>query len=376
MALQLLQQPGAVNFAGDPIIVKAKTNLTGKTFLRIVAVCKVKAVASNESAEHSEEYSYSVGTDGIATLNVGHTVQTFLENKMEQKMQGGSLSTSLYKVVFSLALREVYLDGTLEVTGDTVQTESFTAIPGSLTEYERMSASNHDTETLIGICRILSRKPDGERIALGDTLHIPAVQNVSGSSNIAYKLTQGSTVKTGNAHTPDALVPVIISHQVTGLSNGDLSILVGGVELTRKRIVPATDDMRRFVFLNGFGLVESVTAFVRESLTYNISSESFIVPSDISYDGNTSVLNYADSPKATFAMSSGFVSRAWAEWWVNEFLPTRRAWMEVDGRYVPVAIVPEEKNQLFDRSKPGLIAVKFNVKYAFAGGTMNRFTRN
>jgi hypothetical protein len=35
MAIQVLQQPPQIAFAGDPIVVKAKTTLSGKTFLRI-----------------------------------------------------------------------------------------------------------------------------------------------------------------------------------------------------------------------------------------------------------------------------------------------------------------------------------------------------
>jgi hypothetical protein len=72
-------------------------------------------------------------------------------------------------------------------------------------------------------------------------------------------------------------------------------------------------------------------------------------------------------------MSSGFVNREWAEWWLTEFVVTRKAWMYDNGTYIPDAIIPEETNKLYDRAKPGLISVNFSVRYGFSGSTLNSF---
>ena len=133
--------------------------------------------------------------------------------------------------------------------------------------------------------------------------------------------------------------------------------------------------MRNFIFLNGFGMLESITAVTKESLEYEIQSETYAVPQEIGFRGNTQVVNYANSPEATFGMSSGFVNREWAEWWVNEFIVTRKAWVLHEGRYIPVAIIPDDTVSLYDKSKPGLMAVNFSVRYSFTGGTHNSFIR-
>lgn len=48
MAIQVLQQPPQIAFAGDPIIVKVKTTLSGKTFLRIKITVNATAFAASE----------------------------------------------------------------------------------------------------------------------------------------------------------------------------------------------------------------------------------------------------------------------------------------------------------------------------------------
>lgn len=374
MALQILQQPGTISFAGDPIIVKARTTLTGKAFLRIELECKVDIIATSVYGTSMENYSYMVGEDGIATLNIGKTVQSALERYNRQEVDELGIEQEMYKASFKLSYKEVYLDGIQEVVGDTVQSEPYTAIIGSLTEYERFAVKNSDTAALIGTGRILSRKPDEETVARGEVVYVPAV--VDDAPTISCYAIQGENTRHILTNTGASLIPGSMAIDTSVFTVGEFKIQLGhGTGESRKRIVPETLDMRHFIFLNGFGLLESITAVTRESLTYNIDSETYVVAKDITYKGNTAVLTYSDAPQATLKMSSGYVGREWADWWMNEFVTTRRAWMKVDGRFLPVSIVPEEKNQLYDRSKPGLMAVNFNVRYSFAGGTMNSFVR-
>lgn len=374
MALQVLQQPGEVSFAGDPIIIKAKTTLTEKVFLRISVECTVNIILDTIVGIYKEEYSYSVGNDGIATLNIGKTILSALERHNNQEVNESEITQDLYKANFSLLYKEVYLDGVQEVIGSTLTSETYVAIIGSLTEFERLTAANADTALLIGDGRFLSRKPDGEIVSQNETLYVPAV--VDDVTTISCDVIQGEKTKQILTYTGATLVPKSIEIDTSDFVVGELNIqLVHGTGVSMKRIVPETSDMRHFIFLNGFGLLESVTAVTRESLTYNIESETYVVPKEITYNGNTSVLTYSDAAKGTLKMSSGYVNREWAEWWVNEFATTRRAWMKIEGRFLPVSIVPEEKNELYDRSKPGLMAVNFNVRYSFAGGTMNSFVK-
>lgn len=373
MAIQVVQQPGAISFAGDPIIVKAKTTLTSKTFLRIKLQCDVTAYRNSEEHPYSENYSFEVASDGVATFNVGSTVKTALSRVIVQDADSGEVEQTMYAAKFQLTYTEVFIDGMVEIEEGQVVSEEYQAIPGSLTEFERLTAANSDTTTILGDGRILSRKPDGELIPKGVDFYLPAVDTKT--DTLAYSVQQGATKNDYSQFTGGALVPKSVKVTTDSLSVG--SVIIGtAAEAGRKAyIVNPNPDMRSFIFLNGFGMLESITAVTKESLDYQIESELYAVPQEIGFRGNTQVVNYANSPEATFSMSSGFVNREWAEWWVNEFIVTRKAWMLHEGRYIPVAIIPEDSNKLFDRSKPGLIAVNFSVRYSFTGGTHNSFVR-
>lgn len=371
MALQILQQPGSLSFASDPIIVKAKTTLTGKTFLRIKLTCTVTVYRSSDGNTYTEEYSFNVSSDGVATFNVSGTVETALSYSIRQEAQGTSIVQEPYAARYVLAFKEVYIEDRVEKEGDSLTSEGYNAIPGSLTEYERMTAPHQDVAMLLGGGKILSRKPEGEIIPKGTTLFLPAVNTQSG--NIPYTLVQDSVENSYSTNAGGAFVPTTVRIGTNQLSIGELVVKAVGDTAGKKYVIQSTPYMRNFVFINGFGLMESVTAVTRESFSYDIQSEQYTVSKEIGFRPTTQVLSYSDSPMASIAMSSGYVSRQWAEWWINEFCVTKKAWL-VDGEHpLPVAIIPEETVELYDRSKPSLVAVNFTVRYSFTGGTYNSF---
>lgn len=373
MAIQLLQQPGSVSFASDPIIVKAKTTLTGKTFLRIKMECTAEAFHSGEGIYYTENYSYEVDSDGTATFNISGTVATAIARCMEQEVEGTDVKQTVYSARITINLWEVFIDGMTEIEqGDTTST-GYTAITGSLTEFERLTADNADTATIIGEGRILSRKPEGEAIPKGIDLYMPAV--ISTGDTVAYSVEQGETKRNYSIYTGGALVPISLRIPTDELEYGTFKAGIAAEAGKGKYAVPSTPDMRNFLFLNGFGLIESATAVTKESLSYETESEQFVVPSEIGFRSHTRIASYAQQPFVTIEMSSGYVNREWAEWWINEFCTTRKAWMMADGRFLPVAIIPEDTVDLYDRSKPDLLAVNFTVRCSFAGGTYNSFVK-
>ena len=133
MAIQVIQQPASISFAGDPIIVKAKTTLTGKTFLRIKLKCDVTAYRNSEQHTFSEPYSFEVASDGVATFNVGSTVKTALSRVIVQSADSGEVEQTMYAAKFKLTYKEAFIDGMIEIEEGQVVSEEYHAIPGSLT---------------------------------------------------------------------------------------------------------------------------------------------------------------------------------------------------------------------------------------------------
>lgn len=373
MAINILQQPGTLSFSGDPIIAKAKTTLVGKTFLKITLQCNVEIIRGDEEQYYTENYTYPVSGDGIALFNVGNTLLTAFQKYTDQNVEKKIIYQKLYYARFKLTYKESFFDGMIEVEGSTIVSEWYNVLMGSLTEYERITMLNSDTSGIIGYGRILTRKPEGEMVAKGTDLYVPAVSTVSES--IGFDIVQGSVIKTHHEYTGGINVPASLKIATDALEFGMLRVNTSFETGKLKHVVEENSSMRHFLFLNGFGLIESVTAIVRESLNYNIDSEQFIIPGEINFKGYTRVISYSQTPKIELGMSSGYVNRQWAEWWINEFVPTQKAWMLLDGEYIPIAIIPEESNKLFDRSKPDMMSVQFKVQYSFSGGTFNNFAK-
>lgn len=371
MAIQILQQPPQISFSGDPIIVKAKTTLTGKTFLRIKLTVNATAYSSIGEKTYSENYSYEVGNDGLATFNIGETIKMAMESSVSIIVSKNTILPVYYAVKYTLTYKESYLDGIKEIEEGEMTSEQYSAVTGSLTEYERMIAANADTTTIIGEGRILSRKPEGDMVPKGIGLLLPAVDAYK--ENISYVIEQGDVRKELSASSGGALIPSSININTSDLQEGEFKVSTDRETGKKRYIVKQNPNMRHFLFVNGFGMLESVTAVTRESLSYDIQSDLYSVPQDIDFRGTTQVINYAQAPNAVFGMSSGYVTREWAEWWLSEFVVTRKAWMLDGGIYLPVAIIPEETNDLIDRSKPGLLSVNFSVRYSFTGGRYNSF---
>jgi hypothetical protein len=80
--------------------------------------------------------------------------------------------------------------------------------------------------------------------------------------------------------------------------------------------------------------------------------------------------------RRSWQMSSGYVTREWAEWWAMEFLGGKRKrwWMKYKGpgqatpAYVPVIVEPAKKSiSIYDKTKQQMPHVDFTVTLALEG---------
>lgn len=375
MAITFIQQPAPVCFAGNPIIFKAKTSLEDKAFLRIVLVCEVyyTPMDATEDGTYTEKYTYLLGEDKVGVFNIASTLHQFIRRRIEYGMEGGNylrVDDKRTHVSFSVTAKEVYVDGINEIEGDSVTASGFVAITGGLTDWELMNLQAFDAEEYLGGGRILSRKPNGELLVSSMPCLIPVVSSGGGT---ILEAKSGERVVASIKSPEEVWAPSTLQLELDGCISGDVINVSFGNSSCTKYVVPTSSMMRTFYFLNGFGLPETANACMLESLTYKTSSDTYSIPSEIGMRGYGRVLNYAEPSTAEFSMSSGFVPREWAEWWIHEFLQTRMAWIVERGSVVPVAIIPDETLKLYDKSKPDMLAVTFKVKYSFRGGTYNRF---
>lgn len=332
--------PTEFNFIDNPIMVGV-TNLSfpsSSTFRQAMVKVDVTFIAGGTSG--STYYFYAdASVDATVWLDVSSALRAAMnagQPGVEQLSfgSGNAFSYTYPYATFGVTVYEKYLLGgnVYEVKG-TSRSGAY-AYYGGLTEYERMTLNAHVADFYTKI--LFTRKPlSGELRAAGDI-----------STSSAY---DPQTKKISTSGT-------VISESAGRLERGE------GVQI---------------LFINSLGVFESATAFPHESLSYGLESERKNLVSAPQYKTNPVTTTHKSGGRAKFEMSSGFVSREWADWWCTEFLKAKRYWMlYTSGIWVPVTVTPTDDTILiYDRSEQRLSHVDFEVEVAAGGSIINQTRR-
>lgn len=127
-------------------------------------------------------------------------------------------------------------------------------------------------------------------------------------------------------------------------------------------------DYQDFLFVNRRGAVETCSGRTKESMDIEVQSQQYSRVDGPSFRPKRSLMAIASGGRRSWQMSSGYVTREWAEWWTLEFLKGRRHWMLYQGRYVPVVIKASKNSvSIYDKSKQQMPHVDFTVTLALEG---------
>ena len=123
-----------------------------------------------------------------------------------------------------------------------------------------------------------------------------------------------------------------------------------------------------FLFVNRRGALETCSARMLESMSIPVSTQRYNRTGAPSFRPDPSGFDIAEAGRRTWSMSSGYQTREWAEWWVQEFLPARMRWMRYNGVFLPVSVEPAKKQTvIYDSSKQQHPSVEFTVTLLLAG---------
>lgn len=125
-----------------------------------------------------------------------------------------------------------------------------------------------------------------------------------------------------------------------------------------------------FLFVNRFGAVETCSALPKESMELSVSQNRYSRTEGPSYAPVRPLMAIGGDGRRSWNMSSGYVTREWAEWWTLDFLSGKykQWWMLYHGRYVPVVVTPAKtKISIYDRAKQSMPHVDFDVELGYEG---------
>lgn len=328
--------PTEFNFIDNPIMVGV-TSLSfplSSTFRQ--AMVKVDVTFVSGVASVSTYYFYAdASIDTTVWLDVSSALRAAMnagQPGIEQISfdNGNAFRCTYPHATFGVTVYEKYLlDGNVHEVKGASRSGAY-AYYGGLTEYERMTFDAHVADFYTKM--LFTRKPlSGELRAVGDI-----------STSSVY---DAQTKKISTSGT-------VLSESASRIEKGE------GVQ---------------FLFINSLGVFESATAFSCESLSYGLESERKNLVSNPRYRPNPVATTRKTGGRPKFEMSSGFVSREWADWWCTEFLQAKRYWMlHSSGVWVPVTVTPTDDTILvYDRSEQRLPHVDFEVEVSAGGSMMN-----
>ena len=138
----------------------------------------------------------------------------------------------------------------------------------------------------------------------------------------------------------------------------------GHAPIVLRDTVPYVD----FLFVNRRGAIETCSALPLESMGFDVDATQYARVERPTFRPSRSIMSLATGGRRSWEMSSGYVTREWAEWWVLEFLMAKQRWMLYKGRFVPVTVTPAKKNTtIYDRAKQQMPSVEFTVTLAIEG---------
>ena len=131
-----------------------------------------------------------------------------------------------------------------------------------------------------------------------------------------------------------------------------------------------------FLFINRRGAIETCSGLTREAMDIGTSTQQYSRVERPSFKPSRSLTAVGSDGRRSWQMSSGYVTREWAEWWTMEFIGGKRKqwWMLWQGpgldapRYVPVIVKSAKSStSIYDRSKQQMTHVDFTVTLALEG---------
>jgi len=131
-----------------------------------------------------------------------------------------------------------------------------------------------------------------------------------------------------------------------------------------------------FLFLNRRGAIETCSGMTKEAMQIDVDMKQYSRVERPTFRPSRSLMAIGTDVRRSWQMSSGYVTREWAEWWAMEFLggKRKRHWMKYKGpgqttaAYVPVIVEPAKKSiSIYDKTKQQMPHVDFTVTLALEG---------
>lgn len=345
MAQSISIDSGSV-LIGSPIEVSVVAESVGSkaTFHRVKLI--VSAALSTDGQYEDFELSAPVTDGETAIFDISDALRTVAGKFTYSPITAEYTYPYLaYKIS---AHDEYMIDGILhEKVAERNYGSTMYALMGAFTDAERYLSNGTKSVTSF------SRKPTSGEVC-------------SQNESVVYPMALGSPISITTKLSSGPRVYVKTMNDESGSVNvGERQVYVD---------TNATNRMQ-FQFVNGLGVVESISAESLESVESSGTTEFVTKTAPGSFKGVSRLAVQKSGRRTKYKLSTGAVTPEWAEWWLNEFFGSdnfRRTlaescWMKIGGSWVLCAPVIEDDTTVFDRTNNGMVKIDFIVHLALDG---------
>ena len=346
MAQSISIDSGSV-LIGSPIEVSVQAESVGSkaTFHRVKLI--VSAALSTDVQYEDFELSAPVTDGETAIFDISDALRT-----VAGKFTYSPVTTECTYPYLAYALKawdEYMIDGILhEKVAERNYGSTMYALMGAFTDAERYLSDGAKSVTSF------SRKPTSGEVC-------------SQNESVVYPSAPSSDI---SIHSEISSGPMV---NIMSLSDKSGVVSVGNREVY---VDPNAKNRFEFQFVNGLGVIESISAESLESVVTSGTSEFVDVTAPASFAGvnRLSVQKIGRRPK--YKLSTGAITQEWAEWWHNEFFDqsdkfrrtlAQSCWIKLDGYWWPCAAILEDDTTIYDRTQNGMVRIDFTVHLAIDG---------
>lgn len=345
MAQSISIDSGSV-LIGSPIEVSVQAESVGNkaTFHRVKLI--VSAALSTDGQYEDFELSAPVTDGETAIFDISDALRTVAGKFTYSPITAET--TYPYLAYILKAWDEYMIDGILhEKVAERNYGSTMYALMGAFTDAERYLSNGQNYLTSF------TRKPiKGEVCSQNESIVYP--EDILTPLSITSVLSKGPSIMIQSLNGYVGMV-LIGSHQVYVDEN--------------------QSERFKFQFVNGLGVVESISAELLESVETSGTTEFNNITSSVGYLNVNRRTARKSGRIPKYRMSTGYINKEWAEWWHNEFFgsdPFRQnlqesCWMLIGGIWFPCIPVLDDDFVLYERTENGMIKIDFTVHLTIDG---------
>lgn len=316
------------HLSGLPIIYTARADArTGASFHRILLTV---TVSSSDGRSDIFQFSTPTSGDEDVDFDISSAIRALADG---YQYEANILTYPTYS--FTIDVREEWMvDGDIRSAAGGQATQGNHVYHGRISDYSRLYSQWP---------KVWSTRPvTSPMIAFtGSTLIVP-----------------GPAVTVYPSWTAPAVSTVTVAAGPSSVG-GDAALPIFGI--------PAPRDGYELRFINSLGVHENVFLASLPTTEATIQTDRYVIARQETLTAFSRGTTRKHSNHRRYHLIAGPLDQEWQQWYIDEVLMTRWAWLRIGTHYIPCHVLPEDTIQALDRQKGSILTVPITVELDIEG---------